>query len=178
MHLIVNWIIQNWSGLLVGAGVAAIIVAPLTYIFTKLQNDAIVARVIEILRELQEVEKRVLLSRNVSLYIRLRSVFGRVIDHDDHHLALPPIRRLGGNELNVRVFYATNRNVTGNKEPNSYYGSERGSLHYGVVHVSIPEKHDMGNIERPSIWRFEFREYPCLGSAGSLNVLAVGLARR
>lgn len=57
----------------------------------------------------------------------------------------------------VRVFFATDRNEDGVGE----FGSERGAeITYGSVFVSIPREHEVGGIERPSIWRLEFSEDP------------------
>lgn len=50
------------------------------------------------------------------------------------------------------VYYATDRNVTGNPDPDGYYGikrSENSELSYGVCTVSIPESHQIGQIENP-----------------------------
>lgn len=50
------------------------------------------------------------------------------------------------------VYYATDRNVTGNPDPDEYYGSKRSAnsdLSYGVCTVSIPESHKLGQIESP-----------------------------
>ncbi len=50
------------------------------------------------------------------------------------------------------VYYATDRNVTGNPDPDEYYGikrSENSELSYGVCTVSIPESHQIGQIENP-----------------------------
>src|SRR2546425_11106903 len=63
----------------------------------------------------------------------------------------------------VRVFYATDRRATGVPEPESFYSGERSdaeALALGTVEVSIPRDHRIGEIERPSFWRFEFREDP------------------
>jgi phage tail protein X len=69
-----------------------------------------------------------------------------------------------GEEIFVPVHYATNRNATGAKEANRYYGSERergrNPLHYGVAYISIPKEHDLGALERPRFWRFQFSENP------------------
>jgi len=58
------------------------------------------------------------------------------------------------------VFYATDRDITGEESPAEFYGSERGSVSYGTCDVSIPKRHQTGELERPSIWRFEFRPDP------------------
>lgn len=63
----------------------------------------------------------------------------------------------------VRVFYATDRQPTGNLTPADFYGADRSpdeSIHLGTLDVSIPRDHRMGEIERPSIWKLEFREDP------------------
>lgn len=60
----------------------------------------------------------------------------------------------------VRVFYATDRTRTGQAEPAQFYGSGRGSLELGFCDVSIPQGHDRGQIEAPSVWRLEFRPDP------------------
>ena len=50
------------------------------------------------------------------------------------------------------VYYATDRNVTGNPDPDEYFGtmrSENSALSYGFCTVSIPESHQLGQIESP-----------------------------
>ena len=60
----------------------------------------------------------------------------------------------------VEVFYATDRNRTGDSTPRRFYGGDRGELRYGMCRVSIPREHRMGALESPSIWRLEFRQNP------------------
>jgi esterase/lipase superfamily enzyme len=65
----------------------------------------------------------------------------------------------------VKIFYATDRAVTGAVEPARFFGTDRamqlpGSLAYGTCDVSIPRDHRLGELEAPSIWRLEFREDP------------------
>ncbi|NNE36253.1 MAG: alpha/beta hydrolase, partial [Rhodothermales bacterium] len=61
----------------------------------------------------------------------------------------------------VRIFYATDRNDTGRSESDLRFGSGRGSgVVYGSCTVSIPRDHRMGELERPSVLRFQFRENP------------------
>lgn len=60
----------------------------------------------------------------------------------------------------VRVFFATDRNLTEYEEPEKMFGGDRGNLAYGTCEVSIPRDHRMGELESPSIWRLEFREDP------------------
>jgi esterase/lipase superfamily enzyme len=63
-----------------------------------------------------------------------------------------------GNEFDqVRVFFATDRQPNADGD----FGSERGKeLSYGSIFVSIPREHQVGAIEKPSIWRLEFSEDP------------------
>ena len=63
----------------------------------------------------------------------------------------------------MRVFYATDRQATGDPAPGKYYGGERQpdeSLHYGTLDVSIPREHRMGRMERPTILKLEIRQDP------------------
>lgn len=74
--------------------------------------------------------------------------------------ATPPKKRRSLNYDIVRVYYGTNRDQTGETEPSEFYGNNRDSLSIGYCDVSIPFNHVEGNIERPKIWKFEFRENP------------------
>ena len=38
------------------------------------------------------------------------------------------------------------------------YNSERGTLSRGICEVTVPDSHQRGQVERPSLLRFEFRE--------------------
>ena len=60
----------------------------------------------------------------------------------------------------VPVLYGTDRAESGDREPNAWYGSGRGELAYGVAEVSIPDDHKMGALEKPSLWKLQFREDP------------------
>jgi len=60
----------------------------------------------------------------------------------------------------VKIYYATDRARTGDEDPDSFYGGDRGTLELGTATVSIPQRHMPGKIERPSIWTLEFREDP------------------
>jgi esterase/lipase superfamily enzyme len=60
----------------------------------------------------------------------------------------------------VRVFFATDRNLTGSKKADEMFGVGRSTLRYGICDVSIPRDHRMGELESPSIWKLEFREDP------------------
>ncbi len=58
----------------------------------------------------------------------------------------------------VKVYYATDRTLSGSTAPKKMYGSGRGAISYGSCEISIPKSHKVGEIEAPSIWRLEFRE--------------------
>lgn len=62
----------------------------------------------------------------------------------------------------VRVFYATDREAVADMQSVGYIGihSAKKTLSYGSCDVSIPENHSLAEIERPSIWRFEFHPDP------------------
>jgi len=56
----------------------------------------------------------------------------------------------------VKIFYATDRENTGDTDPADRYLGDRGELVLGEAKVSIPRDHRMGEVETPSIWRFEW----------------------
>ena len=58
----------------------------------------------------------------------------------------------------VRVFFATDRNLTASNKPKEMFGGNRSRLSYGSSYVSIPFNHRRGELESPSIWKLEFRE--------------------
>lgn len=61
----------------------------------------------------------------------------------------------------VRVHYATNRKDAGAlAAPDARFSGARGTLAYGVAHVTIPKSHKVGALEAPSILRLEFRPDP------------------
>jgi len=61
----------------------------------------------------------------------------------------------------VRVFYGTDRAATGEERPDKFFGTSRGSkTSLGFCNVSIPKKHERGELESPKIWKLEFREDP------------------
>ena len=57
----------------------------------------------------------------------------------------------------VRVFFATDRKATA---PGEFGGERGGDISYGSLFVSIPRRHEVGGIERPSIWKLEFSPEP------------------
>lgn len=60
----------------------------------------------------------------------------------------------------MKVFFATNRELSGDRHPARLFGSARGQLRYGSCEVSIPRDHRMGEMESPSLLRLEFRQDP------------------
>lgn len=60
----------------------------------------------------------------------------------------------------VEVLFGTDRLPTGLTDPNRYFGTASGEFSYGISYVSIPSVHERGVLERPSLWRLEFRENP------------------
>jgi Alpha/beta hydrolase of unknown function (DUF900)/Caspase domain len=60
----------------------------------------------------------------------------------------------------VPVFYATDRNRISESTPIEVFGVDRAALSFGFCYVSIPRGHVMGELESPSIYRFEFHEDP------------------
>lgn len=72
-------------------------------------------------------------------------------------LAVKPIV---GRYMLVPVWYATDRKNTGAKAPADRYSGERGALQFGRVEVSIPDSHEKGKLEKPRLFRLEFRADP------------------
>src|SRR6266542_391881 len=63
----------------------------------------------------------------------------------------------------MTVFYGTDRNASDKKDAARYYGGNRGErLELGLCTDSILQKkaHKKGELETPTIWRFEVREDP------------------
>jgi esterase/lipase superfamily enzyme len=65
------------------------------------------------------------------------------------------------NYVVLKVFYATDRKNTGDKNPSRTFGRGRAeNLNYGLCEVSIPYSHRIGEMESPAWWRLEFRPDP------------------
>ena len=62
----------------------------------------------------------------------------------------------------VPIYYATDREPTGDSNPYLFYSGERSTkgLRFGKCLVTIPKIHQLGEIERPSWWSLEFSEDP------------------
>lgn len=56
----------------------------------------------------------------------------------------------------VEVYYATDRAPSGDAQPSEYYGHGRGELELGIAIVTVPDIHEQGIVEAPSIWLLEF----------------------
>ena len=76
----------------------------------------------------------------------------------------PPVKTRAPSEpyTVVRVFYATDRQSVTDAGSVHYIGirSAGNTLSYGSCDVSIPSTHTAAEVERPSIWRLEFRADP------------------
>lgn len=109
---------------------------------------------------------------------------GKTIDHVLHMLlkrdsikgnageekaatASPPEREEEGST--VTLHYGTNRQATGDSQFNKFYGFNSGALRLGVCKVSIPKGHKQGKVERPQLWKLQFKENP------KKHVMIVGL---
>ena len=62
----------------------------------------------------------------------------------------------------MRLLYATDRQATGSRRASEYFGSDRGPFSYGEAEVTIPRSHKPGNIEAPSLLKFQWKENPAL----------------
>jgi esterase/lipase superfamily enzyme len=52
----------------------------------------------------------------------------------------------------VRVFYGTNRGVSGSQKPEEFYTGTRGDLNYGYLDVTIPQTHVEADLETQPRW--------------------------
>ncbi|QDT44569.1 hypothetical protein Pan241w_46810 [Gimesia alba] len=83
-------------------------------------------------------------------------------DSEEEQAGSAPDKSVSGEQKHetVRVFYGTDRNLTGSTQPKQFFGAERASLSLGFCDVSIPKTHQEGKLESPKIWKLEFRENP------------------
>ncbi len=63
------------------------------------------------------------------------------------------------NYATVRTFFGTNRNATVTGQ-DVQFGSKNSANSYGYLDVSIPSNHEVGVIERPSVFKMELKEDP------------------
>ncbi|MEM6304924.1 MAG: alpha/beta hydrolase [Pseudomonadota bacterium] len=89
---------------------------------------------------------------------RLRAAAAAVPPHMDE----PPANRSDdAGFVRVEVYYATDRALTGDGRPARMFDADRADgLNYGTAEVTIPRTHVAGQLESPSVWRFEFSENP------------------
>jgi len=64
------------------------------------------------------------------------------------------------NHAVMQIFFATDRQQTGDRHPARQFGVARGPLSYGSCEVSIPRDHRLGELESPSLLRLQFRPDP------------------
>lgn len=62
--------------------------------------------------------------------------------------------------VGIPVFYATDRKGRRDKKIGWKYGGTRGQLSFGIVEVSIPDHHEMGELEKPRWWKLQFIQNP------------------
>lgn len=65
--------------------------------------------------------------------------------------------------VQIRVFFATDRSRQIYSDPREVFANLRspdGVVSFGLCDVSIPNRHRIGQIETPSIFKFQFREDP------------------
>ncbi|MEC5161332.1 alpha/beta hydrolase [Janthinobacterium sp. CG_S6] len=60
----------------------------------------------------------------------------------------------------VKVFFATDRNLTSSVLPAQKFGALRSELSYGSCEIGLPRDQRMGELEAPTLWRLEWRENP------------------
>ena len=53
----------------------------------------------------------------------------------------------------LRVCFASDRELSGDRHPARMFGSGRGQLRYGSCEVSVPRDHRLGELESPSLLR-------------------------
>lgn len=107
--------------------------------------------------------------KSITMYIRFILIFLLPIlvssCQNYEYVRQLPTRDIGvANEKNyaeVEVFYGTNRKASDNLVTNAYYSSQRGKgTDLGMVRVSIPRDHRMGELEQASLLKLEFRANP------------------
>lgn len=69
-------------------------------------------------------------------------------------------RPAAGRYMIVPVWYATDRAHTGAAAAAERFSGDRGPLQFGRVEISIPDSHEKGQLEKPSLFRLEFRADP------------------
>ncbi len=75
-------------------------------------------------------------------------------------LALASATVLGTGTLAFVTVRAGQETPPAEGAPSRVYGNDRGTLEMGLCQVTIPKSHQTGEMERPSIFRLQFREDP------------------
>jgi esterase/lipase superfamily enzyme len=82
---------------------------------------------------------------------KVRDIAGFIEKAKDLHVKMKAGRQKTTSYVQT-VFFATNRNLTGESDPEGFFGTERVAdrkLKYGVAEVNIPFSHKRGQIETP-----------------------------
>lgn len=95
-------------------------------------------------------------------YERVYALLLRTRAKGSQHYRGTPLatRSTVGRFVEVPVWYATDRKRTGGYAPADWYGGDCGTLTYGRIEVSIPDSHEKGKLEKPRLWRLQFRANP------------------
>jgi esterase/lipase superfamily enzyme len=122
---------------------------------------------------LLEEEVRVLFDKTVFAILDLEKLDSEVEDNEHANPGIALDAGGSGGDFNMEeegdrsghetleVFYATDRKRAESQLIRKIYGSGRSNyMSYGICKVSIPSKHRLGQLERPTLWKFEFRENP------------------
>lgn len=88
------------------------------------------------------------------------------VPRSEHHFSMAratPTPRIDNTSLStlIPVFFATDRRLSLSSDAHLCTfldGRGEGVLTFGVAEVSIPPGHEIGKVERPSIWKFQFLE--------------------
>jgi esterase/lipase superfamily enzyme len=62
--------------------------------------------------------------------------------------------------VTMHVFFATDRNITGDPKPSGFFGTDRGQLVVGSATITLPANRRPGEMSSPSWLRLEFRQDP------------------
>lgn len=79
---------------------------------------------------------------------------------NNHLMEVRPDFKKNSKYVIMDVFYGTNREATGDDDPEDYYGGDLGKVTYGTCRISIPHDHRMGELESPDITSLEFSSDP------------------
>jgi esterase/lipase superfamily enzyme len=60
----------------------------------------------------------------------------------------------------VPLFFGTSRAPSGSFDPTRYFGANRANNSFGILNVSIPDDHRMGNLEKPRWFKLQFHADP------------------